>query len=61
MNDPCIMCGENESMPGKDICSMCGSDAKSLGPEADVLLGDNIDYEHRMAQESGEVFEGEVR
>lgn len=39
----CILCGVNEPMPNRDICSMCGSDAKRLGPEARTLLsGDGL-------------------
>lgn len=64
MDNICIMCGDREPMSGREICGTCGKSAKRLGPEAEWLLSEEPERpdwteEHREAQESGEVFEGE--
>lgn len=43
MDEVCMLCGENEPMPNRDICSKCGSDARTLGREAEWLLSEEPD------------------
>lgn len=67
--DTCALCGEYDSLPDSEVCSMCatdsrllGSDAEWLAPEAHAEARSEVpDWaaRHREAQRSGEVFEGE--
>jgi hypothetical protein len=51
----CVICGDNRALDSHDTCSLCATDSNLFEtPQVDL----SPDEQHRIAQETGEVFEG---
>lgn len=54
----CRVCGDNRALQNHDLCSNCSTDENLVGgPRCDL----SAEEQHRLAQESGEMFEGAFR
>lgn len=63
-SDKCALCQEHETLGSADICVICQNDQQHAAEAQSRNFAasdspEDWDEEHRQAQESGEVFEGD--